>query len=80
MCRITSWGDIWSRLWVELPEVGDGKERGLSAGYALFLIFGVVCDFMLNKIFGECPDEVCYIPSFPQGKLTIIDTRNGTLT
>ncbi|KAK7054484.1 hypothetical protein VNI00_003682 [Paramarasmius palmivorus] len=57
MCRITSWGDIWSRLWVEFPEVGDGKERGLSAGYALFLIFGVVCDFMLNKVFGECPDE-----------------------
>uniref|UniRef100_A0A0W0G251 DUF4203 domain-containing protein n=1 Tax=Moniliophthora roreri TaxID=221103 RepID=A0A0W0G251_MONRR len=58
LCRIPSWANMYERLWISDGEGWQtAQERGLSAGYALFLIFGVVCDWLLNRMFGECPDE-----------------------
>ncbi|KAF9260948.1 hypothetical protein L218DRAFT_1079017 [Marasmius fiardii PR-910] len=66
-------GVWWCHLFVK-----DGlgwntpTERGLSAGYCLFLLVGSVADWALRKKFGECPDEKwdSYLASF---------TTNGNL-
>ncbi|EEB97141.1 hypothetical protein MPER_03596, partial [Moniliophthora perniciosa FA553] len=59
--RIPSWANIYERLWISDGEGWQtAQERGLSAGYALFLIFGVVSDWLLNRIFGECPTRYIF--------------------
>lgn len=56
--RIPSWSNVWERYWIsDGNDWHTGQERGLSAGYCLFLLFGGVCDFFLHRMVGECPDE-----------------------
>ncbi|KAG7090472.1 hypothetical protein E1B28_009586 [Marasmius oreades] len=74
-------GVWWSHLFVK-----DGfgwntaKEKGLCAGYCLFLLVGSVTDWALRRRFGECPDEKwdSYLASFTtSGNLP---DRAGTYT
>lgn len=49
------------RWWVDdAEEWGSSKEKGLCAGFCLFLIAGMACDWILSRFIGECPDEVSY--------------------
>ncbi|KAF7303746.1 hypothetical protein MIND_00604200 [Mycena indigotica] len=60
LANIPSWANVWDRLWEAQDETGTWgttKEKGLSAGFFLFLTAGIVCDFFLRRTFGECPDE-----------------------
>ncbi|KAK1221138.1 hypothetical protein PQX77_016056 [Marasmius sp. AFHP31] len=51
-------GVWWSRLYVKDGEGwGSKEEKGLCAGYCLFLILGTGVDWALRRRFGECPDE-----------------------
>lgn len=53
------WGNVWERLWTsDGISWGDSREKGLSAGFCLFLLAGLVCDTFLHKKIGENPDEV----------------------
>ncbi|EPQ54720.1 hypothetical protein GLOTRDRAFT_111384 [Gloeophyllum trabeum ATCC 11539] len=55
---VEPWADVWQRLWVsDGPGWGVSKERGLSAGYCLFLATGIVVDWFLKRRFGENPDQ-----------------------
>ncbi|KAF8916446.1 hypothetical protein CPB85DRAFT_1289751 [Mucidula mucida] len=58
LAGIPAWENVWQRLWVSASiEWGTTQEKGLSAGFCLFLFFGMLVDFFLRKQFGECPDE-----------------------
>nr|GAT58856.1 predicted protein [Mycena chlorophos] len=60
LANIPAWANVWDRLWQADDTTGTwgtSQEQGLSAGYFLFLAFGMACDFMLRRKFGECPDE-----------------------
>ncbi|KIY67864.1 hypothetical protein CYLTODRAFT_375306 [Cylindrobasidium torrendii FP15055 ss-10] len=58
LANIPAWTNVWSRLWTtSSSEWGTSPEKGLSAGFCLFLVAGMVCDFFLRAQFGECPDE-----------------------
>ena len=63
LAKIPSWANVWERLW-EAEDLtgtwGTAKEKGLSAGFCLFLATGTACDWLLRRKFGECPDEVCF--------------------
>jgi len=55
---IPAWSNVWERLWVsDSLEWGTTKEKGLSVGFCLFLIAGIVCDWFLKRHFGENPDQ-----------------------
>lgn len=60
---ILAWANVWERLWLvdstgTNEQWGTSAEKGLSAGFCLFLVLGIVCDWFLNRRFGECPDQV----------------------
>ncbi|KAF5331487.1 hypothetical protein D9758_017617 [Tetrapyrgos nigripes] len=58
LAKIPSWADVWSRYWLRASEEwGSAKEKGLSAGFCLFLLAGVGIDWLLSRFVGECPDE-----------------------
>ncbi|KAJ7678261.1 hypothetical protein DFH06DRAFT_1168277 [Mycena polygramma] len=60
LAHIPSWANVWERLWVteDLTATwGTIEEKGLSAGFFLFLATGMACDWFLRRKFGECPDE-----------------------
>jgi len=53
-----AWANVWERYWETNSLLwGTSKERGLSAAFCLFLLAGMVGDFLLSHMFGECPDE-----------------------
>ena len=52
------WANVWERLWISDGDWGSGKERGLSAAWAVFFFAGMATDWALNRWIGECPDEV----------------------
>ena len=57
--RIEPWSNVWERLWVQNDiQWGTAQEKGLSAGFFLFLAFGVSTDWWLRTKFGENPDQV----------------------
>ncbi|KAJ7198794.1 hypothetical protein GGX14DRAFT_665132 [Mycena pura] len=60
LAKIPSWETVWGRLW-EAQDLtgtwGTAKEKGLSAGFCLFLATGITCDWLPRRKFGECPDE-----------------------
>ncbi|KAJ7049435.1 hypothetical protein C8F01DRAFT_1183301 [Mycena amicta] len=60
LANIPSWVNVWDRLWEAEDSTatwGTAREKGLSAGFFLFLGAGIACDFFLRRKFGECPDE-----------------------
>ncbi|KAJ6551495.1 hypothetical protein B0H19DRAFT_1157919 [Mycena capillaripes] len=60
LAHIPPWANVWERLWVAEDLTGTWgtiQEKGLSAGFFLFLAAGMACDWLLNRKFGECPDE-----------------------
>ncbi|KAK7052380.1 hypothetical protein R3P38DRAFT_2860009 [Favolaschia claudopus] len=60
LAHIPEWANAWERLWLPVSSVdiwGTGREKGLSAGFCLFLAAGIACDWFLRRKFGECPDE-----------------------
>lgn len=59
LSHIPSWANVWERLWAtDGLTWGTSKEKGLSAGFCLFLCAGMASDWLLRRTFGECPDEV----------------------
>lgn len=69
LAHIPAWANIWERLWEPLDLTGTwgtGQEKGLSGGFCLFLAAGMACDWVLNRKFGECPDEVRPFLIFPK--------------
>ncbi|THV00066.1 hypothetical protein K435DRAFT_657749, partial [Dendrothele bispora CBS 962.96] len=47
------------RYWLKSSlEWGGSTERGLDAGFCLFLLVGITSDYLLRRLFGECLDEV----------------------
>ena len=62
--HIEPWSDVWERLWVHDDiRWGSAPEKGLSAGFFLFLVLGMGADWWLRFKFGENPDQVCHSPS-----------------
>ena len=62
--HIEPWSNVWERLWVHDDiQWGSGSEKGLSAGFFLFLVLGMGADWWLRFKFGENPDQVCHSPS-----------------
>lgn len=58
--RIEPWSNVWERLWLRNDiQWGSAQEKGLSAGFFLFLASGVSADWWLRREFGENPDQVC---------------------
>ncbi|KAJ7206457.1 hypothetical protein C8J57DRAFT_1404318 [Mycena rebaudengoi] len=60
LSHIPAWANVWERLWLarDLSATwGTTKEKGLSAGFCLFLAVGIASDWLLRRKFGECPDE-----------------------
>ncbi|KAJ6504256.1 hypothetical protein C8R47DRAFT_1174810 [Mycena vitilis] len=60
LAHIPAWANVWERLWVPADLTatwGTIAEKGLSAGFFLFLAAGMACDWFLRRKFGECPDE-----------------------
>ncbi|THU86879.1 hypothetical protein K435DRAFT_782714 [Dendrothele bispora CBS 962.96] len=58
LAHIPAWANVWSRYWLKSSlEWGGSKERGLDAGFCLFLLVGIASDYLLRRLFGECPDE-----------------------
>ncbi|KAF7324766.1 hypothetical protein MKEN_00518400 [Mycena kentingensis (nom. inval.)] len=60
LAGIPSWANVWERLWEpsDLTATwGSMREKGLTAGFFLFIAAGFVADFLLKRKFGECPDE-----------------------
>jgi len=56
--RIEPWSNVWERLWVHDDiRWGSAQEKGLSAGFFLFLASGVSTDWWLRSKFGENPDQ-----------------------
>lgn len=52
------WSNVWERLWVHDDiRWGSAQEKGLSAGFFLFLASGVSTDWWLRSKFGESPDQ-----------------------
>lgn len=59
MAHIPAWSSVWDRLWIsDNIEWGTPGEKGLSAGFCLFLLTGTACDWFLKSRFGENPDQV----------------------
>ncbi|KAF5340640.1 hypothetical protein D9611_007480 [Ephemerocybe angulata] len=57
---VMGWANAWERLWLQNgnpTEWGTGKEKGLSAAWAVFWALGIVSDWALSRWVGECPDE-----------------------
>ncbi|KAF9046313.1 hypothetical protein BJ165DRAFT_1527423 [Panaeolus papilionaceus] len=57
-----SWANIWERLFlrdgpITRPGWGNGREKGLSAAWAVFWVVGAGVDWALSRWIGECPDE-----------------------
>ena len=62
--RIEPWSNVWERLWVHDDiRWGSAQEKGLCAGFFLFLASGIVTDWWLRFKLGENPDQVCHLPS-----------------
>jgi len=62
--RIEPWSNAWERLWVRDDiRWGSAQEKGLSAGFFLFLASGIGADWWLKFKFGENPDQVHHPPS-----------------
>ena len=62
--RIEPWSNVWERLWVRDDiRWGSAQEKGLSAGFFLFLASGIATDWWLKFKFGENPDQVRHSPS-----------------
>ena len=60
LAHVPAWANVWERLWLTASiEWETSKEKGLSAGFCLFLCAGMVSDWFLKRTFGECPDQVC---------------------
>lgn len=60
LANILAWENVWERLWENDGDTwGTKAEQGLSAGFCLFVIVGSLCDWLLKRFLGECPDEVC---------------------
>lgn len=58
------WSNVWERLWVHADiRWGSVQEKGLSAGFFLFLTLGIGTDWWLKLKFGENPDQVRLLPS-----------------
>lgn len=58
MAHISAWENAWDRLWVkESISWGTAHEKGLSAGFCLFLFVGTASDWFLKSRFGENPDQ-----------------------
>lgn len=66
--RVEPWFNVWERLWVhDDNQWGSAQEKGLSAGFFLFLVSGVITDWWLRSKFGENPDQVRHLPSLTVG-------------
>jgi hypothetical protein len=60
--RVDAWANVWERLWLHDGDTwGTSKEKGLSAGFCIFLVVGAAADWALHRWLGECPDEVCIL-------------------
>ncbi|KAG7445605.1 uncharacterized protein BT62DRAFT_166250 [Guyanagaster necrorhizus] len=58
LAHIPAWANVWDRLWLTASiEWETSEERGLSAGFCLFLCTGMLSDWFMKRTFGECPDE-----------------------
>lgn len=59
LSHILAWANVWE-CYCESDNLkwGTSKERGLSAAFCFFLCVGMASDWLLRRIFGECPDEV----------------------
>jgi len=56
--HIEPWSNVWERLWVHDDiRWGSAQEKGLSAGFFLFLASGIGTDWWLKFKFGENPDQ-----------------------
>jgi hypothetical protein len=59
LAGVPGWANVWERLWLsDSVHWGTEKEKGLSTALFLFLCAGLVSDWVLNRKFGECPDQV----------------------
>jgi len=62
--HIEPWSNVWERLWVHDDiQWGSAQEKGLSAGFFLFLTSGIGTNWWLRFKFGENPDQVRHSPS-----------------
>jgi len=56
--RIEPWSNVWERLWVHDDiRWGSAQEKGLCAGFFLFLASGTGVNWWLRSKFGENPDQ-----------------------
>jgi hypothetical protein len=63
LAKAPAWSNVWERLWVsDSINWGTPQEKGLSAGFCLFLCAGAACDWFLKFRFGENPDKVLLCP------------------
>ncbi|KAJ7472228.1 hypothetical protein B0H11DRAFT_2282799 [Mycena galericulata] len=84
LAKIPAWANVWERLWVAEDLTGTWgttQEKGLSAGFCLFLGAGIACDWFLRRKFGECPDEKwdSYLANYA-ASLPNAANRAGTFT
>lgn len=86
LAGVDSWSDVWERLWVpDGPIVGfglwgSGKEKGLSAAFCFLLSFGMICDWILRRRFGENPDQVGYSLHHPSSHFSYGSTEMGFIS
>ncbi|KAK0221493.1 hypothetical protein IW262DRAFT_1374225 [Armillaria fumosa] len=58
LAHVPAWANVWERLWLTASiEWETSQEKGLSAGFCLFLCAGMASDWFLKRSFGECPDQ-----------------------
>ncbi|KAJ7705276.1 hypothetical protein B0H17DRAFT_1298329 [Mycena rosella] len=84
LANIPAWANVWERLWQaeDLSNTwGTAQEKGLSAGFCLFFVAGMACDWLLRRKFGECPDEKwdSYLANYAASLPNSAD-RAGTFT
>lgn len=59
LSHVQAWANVWERYWESDGLTwGTSKEKGLTAVLCLFCCAGMACDWLLRRVFGECPDEV----------------------
>ncbi|KDQ62239.1 hypothetical protein JAAARDRAFT_170470 [Jaapia argillacea MUCL 33604] len=58
LAKVSAWANVWERLWIsDGSDWGTTQEKGLSAGFCLFLCTGLLCDWFLHSKLGENPDQ-----------------------
>ncbi|THU81912.1 hypothetical protein K435DRAFT_465589 [Dendrothele bispora CBS 962.96] len=58
LAHIPAWANVRSRYWLKSSVESEGsKEHGLDASFCLYLLVRTASDYLLRRLFGECPDE-----------------------